>query len=67
MNWPRKTHCKRGHSLTDPNLIHGGDGRRKCLACHQLRCREYYGRNKAKVRAKQDELRKAKKMAEESI
>lgn len=32
----RKTHCKRGHPLADPNLIYRNDGQRQCKACRDL-------------------------------
>jgi len=35
----RKTHCPRGHALTEPNLVasQAAIGKRKCLACHRAR------------------------------
>lgn len=41
----KKTHCKRGHELADPNLIYvsdvGGGGKpvkyRRCKACQRMR------------------------------
>ena len=38
-NNARKTHCKRGHLLAEPNLVLSvlAEGRRSCLACHKSR------------------------------
>lgn len=37
----RKTHCKRGHELADPNLVYNKIGR-QCKACAKLNARAYY-------------------------
>lgn len=47
----RKTHCKRGHSLSGDNLKIATDGSRKCIKCTKLlqikwdKHRRNYGRN----------------------
>jgi hypothetical protein len=47
----RKTHCKKGHALTEDNiyLVKKKDGHieRWCRICHMEKSREYYWRKKA--------------------
>ena len=41
-----KTHCKRGHKLTEENLIYRKNGDRRCKTCNILSKKEYYLKNK---------------------
>jgi hypothetical protein len=38
----RKTHCKRGHELTDENTRLCHNGGRECIACSRIHARRYY-------------------------
>jgi hypothetical protein len=38
-----KSHCIRGHILSDDNLCNSKDGRRRCRLCHRLRSRRGAG------------------------
>jgi hypothetical protein len=44
----KKTHCKRGHSLTGYNLLKQSDNYRRCRKCFNMRGKIYYNIRKSK-------------------
>ena len=47
-----KTHCKRGHELTQDNITIGSDGYTRCNVCHRISTKIYAEKNKEKVNAR---------------
>lgn len=46
-----KTHCAKGHGLTDDNLVRSVTYERRCRTCHRARSRDYAARARARKRA----------------
>lgn len=55
----QKIACDRGHRLEGENLRIGADGHRHCIACHKLKSREHYERNREAIIAKSAARRRA--------
>lgn len=43
----RKTHCSRGHELSQDNILNRSRGGRECKTCHRVRMNASYHRLKA--------------------
>jgi hypothetical protein len=46
---PIQSHCKRGHSLLDPDNVYVHSGRRICMECKRQRLRDWRARHAASL------------------
>lgn len=56
----RKTHCPRGHAYTADNIRWHSGNQRRCLACEKGMQRDYYHRNRERIKTRNESYRRAR-------